>query len=67
MQSCGNCKYWLGGNCHRNAPTSVRAAWGAFVPTYWPPTTESQWCGQWAPTPGKAIQLPTLPPTSAAG
>jgi len=43
-ESCGNCKYCITGECHKNPPVFINDIdWG------WVPTNGNAWCGEWEP------------------
>lgn len=57
--TCGECRYRLDGGCHRFPPsaqalpvtvTDLQGTHQALqTVTIWPPVTESDRCGEWAP------------------
>ena len=47
-ERCGTCRAFVHEACHRHPPVVVApAAYGKAAPTYWPPVSENDWCGDW--------------------
>lgn len=51
--NCGNCRYFDGDRCHRNAPipTDVMQP----LQTLWPRVAAGEWCGEWSSASGETI------------
>jgi hypothetical protein len=52
MNRCEECRYWVKGECHREAPGAVmvvrpKAGEVTELKTLWPTTEATDGCGEW--------------------